>query len=205
MFLRAIAAARRFIYIEDQYLVNPEASEALIRAIPHIAHLTILIPHSDISDLPRVHELRKKFVAPLRKARGGKVRIFVKSPFGRDVAHSYVHAKTWVFDDQFAIIGSANTNRRGWTHDSEIGVGVYDESTNSHASYGFAHRLRVSLWAEHLNLNTADGHAKLADGVASAVHWLLPATNVEESNENAGQDSGALDRFPLTVIDPDGL
>ena len=51
MFLRAIAAARRFIYIEDQYLVNPEASEALIRAIPHIAHLTILIPHSDISDL----------------------------------------------------------------------------------------------------------------------------------------------------------
>lgn len=204
MFLRAIAAARRFIYIEDQYLVNPEASAALVKALPNISHLTILIPHSDISDMPRVHELRKMFVAPLRSAGGDKVRIFVKSPFGPDVPHSYVHAKTWVFDDQFAIIGSANTNQRGWTHDSEICAGIYDESTNDHASYSFAHRLRVALWAEHLNMNTPAGHAQLADGVASAANWLLPGGNVEAFAENAGQDKGIKSLVPLRFIDPDG-
>jgi len=73
------------------------------------------------------------------------VRIFVRFPFGPDVPQSYVHAKTRVFDDQFAIIESANSNRRSSTNDSEIGVGVYDDSTNNQASYSFAHRLRVSL------------------------------------------------------------
>jgi phosphatidylserine/phosphatidylglycerophosphate/cardiolipin synthase-like enzyme len=203
-FLRAIAAARRFIYIEDQYLVNPEASAALAKAVKNLSHITILIPHSDISDLPRVWELRKKFIDPLRQAGGEKVRIFVKSPFGPNAAHSYVHAKTWVFDDQFAIIGSANVGRRSWTNDSEIGVGVYDESTNEHASYTFAHRLRVQLWAEHLNMNTPAGVAQLADGVAAAAHWLLPGTNVAKYDENSGHDQGASSHLPVDYIDPDG-
>ena len=204
MLLRAIQAARRFIYVEDQYLVNPETSDALVKALPNISHLTVLIPHSDISDMPRVHELRKNFIAPLRQAGGDKVRIFVRSPFGPNVPHSYVHAKTWVFDDQYAIIGSANNNRRSLTNDSEIGVGVYDESTNSQASYTFAHRLRISLWAEHLNMNTPSAHAQLADGVASAGHWLLAGTQVAEFDENGGFDDLIKTRIPLGAIDPDG-
>jgi phosphatidylserine/phosphatidylglycerophosphate/cardiolipin synthase-like enzyme len=177
---------------------------ALVKALPNLKHLTVLIPHSDISDLPRVNELRKNFITPLRQAGGDKVRIFVKSPFGADVAHSYVHAKTWIFDDQFAIIGSANVNRRSWTHDSEIDVGVYDESTNSRSSYTFAHRLRISLWAEHLNMNTADGHVQLADGVAGSIHWFLPGTTVALFDETIGRDTGPLSASPLSVVDPDG-
>ena len=41
--------------------------------------------------------------------------------------HSYVHAKVWIFDDQFAVIASVNTNRRSWTHDSEVAAGISDE------------------------------------------------------------------------------
>ena len=204
MFLRAIAAARRFIYIEDQYLVNPETSAALAKALPNLSHLTILIPHSDISDMPRVHELRKRFINPLRAAGGRKVRVFTRFPFQPNDQHSYVHAKTWVFDDQFAIIGSANNNLRGWTHDSEFGVGVYDESSNAKAAYTFAHRLRISLWAEHLNMNTSDGHADLADGVASTFHWLQGGTNVAVFDENLGVDFGPSTKTPLVAVDPDG-
>lgn len=109
-----------------------------------------------------------------------------------------------VFDDQYAIIGSANNNRRSLTNDSEIGVGVYDESTNSQASYTFAHRLRISLWAEHLNMNTPSAHAQLADGVASAGHWLLAGTQVAEFDENGGFDDLIKTRIPLGAIDPDG-
>jgi hypothetical protein len=80
---------------------------------------------------------------------------------------------------------------------------VYDESTNSRASYTFAHRLRISLWAEHLNMNTQDGHGQLADGVASAANWFSSGTQVQEFAENVGQDGlGSL--APLGAIDPDG-
>ena len=203
MFFRAIDAAKRFIYIEDQYLVHTEASDALVKAVGRLAHITILMPHSDLTDMPHVWEHRKKFIEPLRTAGGKKVRIFVRSPFGPQVPHSYVHAKTWIFDDQFAIIGTANVGRRSWTHDSEIDVGVFDESTNDHASYTFAHRLRIRLWAEHLNMNTPDGHAQLADGVGSAVHWLLPGGNVRPYDENEKSDAPSAAPWD-TSVDPDG-
>jgi len=66
---------------------------------------------------------------------------------GPAIPHSYVHAKTWIFDDRFAIIGSANCNQRGWTHDSESCVGTFDESKDTPGTYTFAHRLRIRLWA----------------------------------------------------------
>jgi phosphatidylserine/phosphatidylglycerophosphate/cardiolipin synthase-like enzyme len=204
MFLHAIRGARRFIYIEDQYLVNPEASAALVEAAKNVAHITILIPHSDISDMPRVWELRKRFITPLRNAGGEKVQIFVRYPYGTYVPHSYVHAKTWIFDDEYAIIGSPNVNRRSWTHDSELCAGVYDTSSDEGAAYTFAHRLRIRLWAEHLNMSTPHGMARLADGVAAAMHWQLQGTNVRAYDENSGKDGPVAARAPLDVVDPDG-
>ena len=38
----------------------------------------------------------------------------------------YVHAKTVVVDDVWAAVGSDNLNRRSWTHDSELSIGVLD-------------------------------------------------------------------------------
>jgi phosphatidylserine/phosphatidylglycerophosphate/cardiolipin synthase-like enzyme len=203
MFFQAIGAAKQFIYIEDQYLVHTEASDALVKALSTIAHLTVVFPHSDLTDMPHVWEHRKKFIDPLRAAGGKKVRIFVRSPFGAQIAHSYVHAKTWIFDDQYAIIGTANVNRRSWTHDSEIVAGVYDESTDDHASYTFAHRLRIRLWAEHLNMNDPAGHAALADGVASAVHWTFPGTGIVPYDENEKTDAASVASWD-TNVDPDG-
>ena len=55
---------------------------------------------------------------PLLAAAPEKVAVVVSTT-------RYVHSKTWVIDDEFAIVGSANCNRRGYTHDSEASVGVY--------------------------------------------------------------------------------
>ena len=207
MVLHAIHAARRFIYIEDQYLINLEISRALVRALPNIRHLTILIAHSDLlsnDECPqRQHRARRDFITPLRAAGGSKVRVFHLAPLR--APGSYVHSKMWVFDDEFAIIGSANINRRGYTHDSEAVVGIYDPATPS-----LVKKLRIALWAKHLNLNTAAGRAVLDDGVASARHWLTRPSGAQAAPFNERAGISASDAFRCRIaswddhIDPDG-
>ena len=91
----------------------------------------------------------------------------------------FVHSKVYIIDDQFAIIGSANCNRRGIDSDTEVVAGIADTSTLDHPALHFAHRFRVALWAHHLNLDTPTGHAELLDGVASAVHWAKPPAGAQ--------------------------
>ena len=185
--LKAIAEARQFIYIEDQYLVNMEASNALKAAIAKnsFKHLIILIPDDG--------GLEGEFFgqAPFRRAR------FIKNLTGAPGGHKvhvlardrYIHSKIYIVDDRLAVIGSANCNRRGWEHDSEAICVITDRSSAERPALHFARRLRMRLWADHLNLrqnlglgnvpfnpNLPDGEdadfAELADGVASAIHWI---------------------------------
>jgi phosphatidylserine/phosphatidylglycerophosphate/cardiolipin synthase-like enzyme len=106
-----------------------------------------------------------------------------------------------VIDDRFAIIGSANGNRRSFTHDSEVTTGIFDGSSNP-----LAKQLRVDLWAEHLNMNSATDRAKLADGIVSAQYWLSPpaGARVAPYNENANIERIHTDVTWNNIIDPDG-
>ncbi|MFQ5422002.1 MAG: phosphatidylserine/phosphatidylglycerophosphate/cardiolipin synthase family protein, partial [Anaerolineae bacterium] len=150
---RAIRNAKRFIYTEDQYFVgNPEVQADLIYALRQnrIRHLTILLTHWRISDLPLVQSHRRAFIGALKRAGGDRVRVFALKPGGfseKDfeegrVPHTYVHAKTWIMDDEFAVIGSVNTNRRSWSHDSEVTAGIYDTSNARILTCRLTHRLR---------------------------------------------------------------
>ncbi len=38
----------------------------------------------------------------------------------------YVHAKVVIVDDVWAMVGSDNLNRRSWSHNSELSIGVLD-------------------------------------------------------------------------------
>jgi phosphatidylserine/phosphatidylglycerophosphate/cardiolipin synthase-like enzyme len=228
MIENAIKHAERFIYFEDQYMVDADISRLIaerLDACPSIQHVTILISHNWLSDLPGAVELRKEFMKPLQKYIGNKVRIFslcnpdasdvypdgdVKLPLSEDkwdqfFENSYVHAKVWIFDDEFAVIGSANCNNRGMNHDSEVAAGIYDPSRDDQLTYRFAHRLRIRIWAKHLNLNTQEGYAELADGVASAVHWLHPppgARIIEFTGSERSKPALVGDRVPKWAADP---
>lgn len=188
----AILAAQRFIYMEDQYLVNMFAARILLRVLPRIQHLTILIPHTSlasISDSIQLWARRKRFIDLLRStADRRKVRVFYLADpsSGIRAPHTYVHAKMYVVDDELAIIGSANCNRRGWTHDSEAIAAIFDDPLPEDRTLPFAQRLRMALWAEHLN--AAPG--SVTDGVASAALWLSPppGARVAPYNPNAGAD-----------------
>ena len=84
--LCAINNAKRFIYTEDQYFVgNPQVEKALCEALKRgIQHLTIVLTHYKISDLPLVQHHRRKFIGKLKEAGGDRVRIFALCPQDSD-------------------------------------------------------------------------------------------------------------------------
>ncbi len=71
-----------------------------------------------------------------------------------------------VVDDVWAAAGSANLNRRSWSHDSELTVAVLDDDHDGRApacpaDHGdparrFARELRLTLLREHLDRPTGD-------------------------------------------------
>ncbi|MFI6844244.1 phospholipase D-like domain-containing protein [Kitasatospora sp. NPDC050467] len=191
----AVQRARRCIYVEDQYLVDRATSEALQAVLPGLASLVILIPDTNAVN-KEVHQAwsrRRAFLDPLLSAAPGKVVVCTHR-------RSIVHSKVWIFDDQFAIIGSANCNRRGMTHDSEITAGVYDVLT----TYNWAKQLRMSLWGKHLHL----APELLEDPVAAAVHWATPAATADVLvyDPLGGTDEPVTDPDFVwnKIVDPDG-
>ncbi|MBN8501084.1 MAG: hypothetical protein J0M19_08040, partial [Sphingomonadales bacterium] len=158
--LAAIAAAQRFIYIEDQYLVDLDTARALAARIPRLENVTILIPGNPITDMPFGKEYRRDFVdlvlASLSSANQAKFGVFQLSTsqstptFGD---HTYVHSKSWVFDDELAVIGTANCNRRSYTFDSEAAAFIFEGDRESgDARRTFAQRYRMKLWSHHLGV-----------------------------------------------------
>ncbi len=204
----AIQNARRFIYMEEQYLWSLEAAALLNAALSRIQHLTILIPHSSILVEPRQWHMRLRFINRLtRGPHGHKARVFFLStpPNAPGTApvfgpHTYIHAKTWVFDDELAVIGSANCNLRGWSHDSETNAVLFEDVKPSGET--FAQRLRMALWAEHLNV----APSAVVDGIASASLWTSPppGARIRPYNPTADTDHWTHLLVPLDVLDPDG-
>jgi phosphatidylserine/phosphatidylglycerophosphate/cardiolipin synthase-like enzyme len=215
--LHGIKTAREFIYVEDQYLISMDASNALRDQLSVVKKIIILIPpssqlESGLGGLPGVWGRRKDFIDNII-SNGNADRLIVCSLFPPGVArptpvrsvpndaeHTYVHAKTWVFDDEFAVIGSANCNNRGYNHDSEVVAGITDESADAPCTLHFAHRYRMQLWAEHLNMRPAD----LFDPVAASVHWAAPAitSRIAVYDQDAGSDGHAYGHVP--EVDPIG-
>jgi uncharacterized repeat protein (TIGR03803 family) len=202
MIIKGIQQAEKFIYVEDQYFVETAPNEKLgldIRAAliatlkkPSFQHLTVLIPHPSIATLPEGNLHRREFINALRAAGGNKVRVF--NMVG--TLHTYVHSKTWIFDDQFAIIGSANCCRRSFTHDSEVVAGICDQGNG--ASLWFPHRLRMRLWAEHLNV----GMDSVRDPIASADMWNQRSARIAPYDVNLNVEESILSWD--SEIDPDG-
>jgi phosphatidylserine/phosphatidylglycerophosphate/cardiolipin synthase-like enzyme len=178
LILHAIQQAQQYIYIENQYLVSMAASNALRDRLADIQRLVILIPYSGISDLPQVWRRTRDFINNLGHASKVSVCYRLSADQAFNAHHNYVHAKIFIADDEFSIIGSANCNRRGYTHDSEVVAGIHDSD--------FARDLRMRLWAEHLGMPAGS----LSDPIASAAYWFTPPPGsfIARYDPDAGND-----------------
>ncbi|MGI8458093.1 MAG: phospholipase D family protein [Propionibacteriaceae bacterium] len=150
---KALAAATRLVYIEDQYLWSDDVARAFVDALqasPDLHVIAVLPPVPDqASPLSRIPQLlgRERALRLMTAAGADRVAAFsIENHLGRPI---YVHAKVCVMDDRWATIGSDNFNRRSWTHDSELSAVVLDTAGDGHSAY--ARRLRLTLAAEHLD------------------------------------------------------
>lgn len=134
----AIDTAQTFIYVEDQYLVDEELGIKLAAAMPHLQALIIVICDTNAvnGELFQAWARRKRLLDHLTPF-AAKVAVVQAKPF--------VHAKIWVFDDEVAVVGSANINRRGFKHDSEADMAFGDLVTP-----GEVISMRQQLWSKHL-------------------------------------------------------
>ncbi len=178
----AVRHASRFIYIEDQYLMSVDLVTELVDAAKRVKHITIVVPPLFGTELT-VTKRRQFAIRQLARLGGPDIQKKIGIFESRKPNHSIVHSKLFVFDDEYAIVGSANANNRGYFLDSEADVCVAEREWKSPsnrragawfvAEANFARRLRIELWHEHLEL----AHEELFDGVAARVHWdALPVS-----------------------------
>jgi len=171
---KAVARARRLIYIEDQYLWSQRVASSFadaLRANPqlHLIAVLPLFPDQGGVAMPPNLVGREAALALLRKAAPERVGIYgIENAAGVPI---YVHAKVCIIDDVWVTTGSDNFNRRSWTHDSELSAAVWDETLADPAFPGdearaYPRSLRLQLAAEHLG-RPADDLADPASAFAA--------------------------------------
>ncbi|MCL4155200.1 UNVERIFIED_CONTAM: hypothetical protein GTU68_019080 [Idotea baltica] len=117
----------------------------------------------------------------------------------------YVHSKMAIFDDEYAIIGSANINERSMSgnRDTEMAVGLFEEDFTKEVCgndiQGRVHAFRLALWAEHCGSHS-EKHLKPSDVECMQEMRELAETNLQHfiSKEPEQNDSHLL-LYPITV------
>lgn len=191
----AFQTAERFIYIEDQYLVNLHAAAELAKALQRNAQLYVLcvIAASEISDLPQKWRRRADFIKLIQNAGVGD-RLHVYHLVDRDTeqvdgTHTYVHAKMSLVDDEVAIIGSPNMNERGWSSDNESAVAILDPENTGPNGRSIVKDLRIRLWCEHLGCDASQVDDPSWSNVKAVWETFAPPSKARPYILNAGQDS----------------
>ncbi|MBL6459104.1 phospholipase [Belnapia sp. T6] len=125
--LAAIAAARRLIYLENQYFASPRLADALAERLAEAEGPEILLVVSGRSpsffDRMTMDAPRDSLVARLRAAdRHGRFAAYApRTVGGRTVL---VHSKVAIIDDRLLRVGSANLNNRSGGFDTECDLAL---------------------------------------------------------------------------------
>ncbi|CAN5188185.1 phospholipase D-like domain-containing protein [soil metagenome] len=130
----SIRAAKRQIYLENQYFTSPVYAEALAERVadPNGPEIVLISTEHSPSwfDQLTMDKTRALFVRRLRESDiFGKVRAYCPETSGGQVV--IVHAKTSIIDDDLVRVGSANMNNRSGGFDTECEIAV-EATTDAH-------------------------------------------------------------------------
>ena len=159
LYLDMIAAAKRFIYFENQYFTCGKIAAAIAERLGEDdpPEFVMVMPETADGWLEQMamDAARVQLVREIAKAKHGD-RLKVYYPRTAKGQPIYVHAKTAVVDDRMIRVGSANMNNRSMGLDSECDVTI-DAALPANVGVEPVIRcLRESLIAEHLDVDPAE-------------------------------------------------
>ncbi|HUA06266.1 MAG TPA: phospholipase D family protein [Solirubrobacteraceae bacterium] len=147
-YMRAIQSAKRFVYLENQFLWAPEIvdllAEKLRRPPCDEFRVVVVLP----ARANNGHDDTMGQLGQLVEADDDAGRLLattIRSLSGQRDDHLYVHAKVGIIDDRWLTVGSANLNAHSLLNDTEMNV-VTDDPELARAT-------RLRLWAEHLEVD----------------------------------------------------
>jgi phosphatidylserine/phosphatidylglycerophosphate/cardiolipin synthase-like enzyme len=167
--LAAIYAAEKLIYLENQYFTAPIIAEALAARLsePYGPSVVMVSTHHAPSWFDRLTMDRARGVMLRRLQEAdvfGRFRAYAPMTSGRRTI--IVHSKVSIFDDELAIVSSANLNNRSGGFDTELQIGLQASSDE--------HRAAIAEFR-----NDLVGHFLARDGAAlakpAASHGLIQA------------------------------
>ena len=175
-YLRALKAAQRFVYIENQFLWSPEIEAVLQDKIanpPSPDFRVVLVlpakPNSGSDDT-------RGMLACLIEADDDNGRVLACTLYARtgELADPvYIHAKIAIIDDEWLTLGSANLNEHSLFNDTEMNLVTHDRE--------LARKTRLRLWTEHLELQVDE----IPEDPARAVDELWKPISKEQLERRA--------------------
>jgi phospholipase D1/2 len=180
LYVRAIHAAQRFIYIETQYLTSCCVRDALVARMKDTKKpkldVVMMLPQKPekfkeevFIGIPQGSVLDE--VVNAAKEHGHALGLYnvatpdAASPDGPPI-FVYVHAKLMIVDDIFFTMGSANLANRSMTVDSEINA-TWVARPGDHELRNAIRRVRVRLLLEHLGENAGVHHVARGAGLVA--------------------------------------
>jgi monoamine oxidase len=199
-YLKAIRAAKTYVYVEDQYFLpfgSPPHFEGppglqqdadivfqLGAAITRGVKVIVVVPQ-DLSEEPegyraQVRDQRQLGVTYLagvaKKAQAAKESgDFLIATLNNGSKPIYLHSKLLIVDDEYVNLGSANVSQRSMTHDGEVNIAVVDSEGR------FAQDLRKEVWTHYLGKGVVPGLSDFTTaypifkaGVGASTGFLRP-------------------------------
>jgi len=173
----AIRAARRYIYLENQFFTANVIVDALIERLqqsdgPELVLVLALRTDGWLSQ-QTMDVLRARMVHRLRQAdRHRRLRVYYPDCPGLGEQCINVHSKVMVVDGEFVRVGSANLNNRSMGIDTECDV-AFEAAGNARVREAIG-AFRDRLLAEHLNVEPQRMTAAAArhDSLIAAIESL---------------------------------
>jgi len=145
--------------MEDQYFVgSPKMGRAITDALssnPALFAVVVIAAEDGVIDTPDIAFRRRAFLQPIAASFPTQFLVFERLGSGSTTGPTaYVHSKLLIVDDEAAFIGSVNSSRRSWFHDSEIDATIVDSGGaggTTPGTRGWIRDLRCQLWSRHLN------------------------------------------------------
>ncbi|HMC15260.1 MAG TPA: phospholipase D-like domain-containing protein, partial [Albitalea sp.] len=156
LYIDMIAAARRTLYIENQYFTAPRLAAALEKRLaepegPEVVLVLRLLSHGWLEE-HTMHVLRTRLIERLRKAdRFGRFHVYYPHVPGlAERCCLDVHSKLMVVDDRIVRVGSSNLCNRSLGLDTEADIAI--EARGRPQVSNAIRRFRDRLIAEHLGV-----------------------------------------------------